>query len=109
MDAERADRSPLGRPNVECLLAMGGYLKRRNLLQGILVRHETVDPSSPGIPDLFLFRVEADGQVAGARFVEVKKPEEALLKSQIDELLCLRGLGLKAGVVRLSETPQAKS
>ena len=104
LDAERADRPPLGRPDIECLLAMGGYLKRRNVLQDIVLRHRIVDPSSPGIPDLFLYRVEADGTVAGARFVEVKRPKEPLRKSQVDELRFLRQLLLKAGVVRLNET-----
>lgn len=104
MDGDRPDGPPLGRPNVECLLAMGAYLKRRNKLQPILLRHQSVDPASPGIPDLFLFRLEEDGVVAGARFVEVKKPDEPLLTSQISELRFLRSLDLKAGVVRLIET-----
>ena len=103
IDAERGGAPPLRRPNIECLLAMGAYLKRRNALREILMRHLNVDPSSPGIPNLFLYRLEPDGRVTGARFVEVKRPKEPLLKSQIDELRFLRGLGLKAGVVRLVE------
>jgi len=103
LDETRTDTSRLGRPNVECLLAMGAYLKRRGILQAILMRHQTADPSSPGIPDLFLYRLEADGKVAGARFIEVKRPKEPLLKSQLQELRFLRALGLKAGVVRLRE------
>lgn len=83
---------------------MGAYLKRRGKLQSILMRHTNIDPGSPGIPDLFLYRLEADGGVTGAKFVEVKRMKEALLPSQASELRFQKTLDLKAGVVRLVES-----
>jgi len=78
------------------------YLARRRALEPLLRRHQfAVDSTSPGIPDLFLCRVESDGRVTGARFVEVKSWDERISPSQIRELRFFRSMGVKAGVVRL--------
>jgi hypothetical protein len=75
------------------------YLAGRGLLDD--VRSRVRDPKSPGLPDLFLYRLDRDGKVFGGIFAEVKRPEERLLPSQREELAFLRELGFKAGVVRL--------
>ena len=93
-------------PSVESLRVLVEYLIRKGVCDPVVLRHWLqVDPESPGIPDLFLYSVDAGGRVASARFVEVKRPDERLLMSQVAELTFLRGLGLRAGVVRLVEAP----
>ena len=73
-------------------------------LHQLVARHD--DPArkdSPGVPDLFLFAWALDGRRVLGRFVEVKKPEERLLSSQVAELAFLNELGLKARELRLIE------
>lgn len=89
-------------PNIDALRAMVSHLQKRRALKPILLRHLLdVDPSAPGIPDLFLYSLAPDGTVVSARFVEVKRPVERVSKAQVDELRFLRSLGLRAGLVRL--------
>lgn len=65
--------------------------------------------TSPGLPDLFLCRVNPGQGVHGGRFVEVKRSvphrnwKEPASREQLEELAFLRRLGLKAQVVYLLE------
>jgi hypothetical protein len=105
LDAEPLDPG-LRYPTIDALRHMVAHLERRRALEALLTRHERdVDRTSPGIPDLFLYSLEADGRLASARFVEVKRPGERLLPAQVSELKFLKGLGLRAGVVRLQLSP----
>jgi hypothetical protein len=74
-------------------------------LAALVARHSgsDVDQSRPGVPDLFLFKRRSTGVPYGVRFVEVKRPGEAVAPGQIAEIRFLRELGFKAGVVRLIE------
>ncbi len=74
-------------------------------LQAILDRHLAPERGNlSGIPDLFLFATPQGSDQPGiARFVEVKKPEEAVSREQIDEIAFLNSLGLHARVLRLIE------
>lgn len=71
----------------------------------MLARH--ADPKRSGhsgVPDLFLYALEAEtDRCAYVRFVEVKRPRELLSQDQLDELEFLRALGLPARVLRLRE------
>ncbi len=60
------------------------------------------------MPDLFLFAWQHEPRRVLGRFVEVKKPEEPLKPSQVEELAYLNGLGLKARVLRLTERGLAR-
>jgi len=86
---------------------MLGYLEKKKVLREIVARRRAVD--TPGLPDLFLYRVDREGRVLGGRFVEVKRQgptgvRERLSSAQKEELVFLRSLGLKARVVYLLET-----
>jgi len=73
-------------------------------LRALVARH--ADPArwaSPGVPDLFLFAWQLDRRRVLGRFVEVKKPTEPLLRSQVEELAFLQQIGLKARELRLLE------
>jgi hypothetical protein len=67
------------------------------------------DDISPGIPDLFLYRVDAATGVHGGRFVEVKRRvrltgyREPVSAAQRREHALLRSLNLKVNVVYLVE------
>jgi len=101
------DGNPIGAPTRGMLVLALQHLSKRGVLEPLLRRHEfSVERRSPGIPDLFLCRVEADGRITGARFVEVKRWNEQVLDSQIAELRFLRAHGLKAGIVRLLRPPK---
>jgi hypothetical protein len=72
-------------------------------LQQLIARHEDAARwESPGVPDLFLY-ARKSGSPLTSRFVEVKKPREPLLRSQVEELEFLIELGMPARVLRLSE------
>jgi hypothetical protein len=79
----------------------------RRVLDTILRQERS--STSPGVPDLFLYIVRVDGTPFGGRFVEVKRKNrrtgyrEAVSPAQASEILFLRSLGLKAGVVHLLE------
>ena len=92
--------------SVVALLRMLSEERLRKLIE----RHCPPDAADPlGVPDLLLFRVtrsfqaETRGRLYAPRFVEVKRPRERLLPRQLEEIRFLRGLGLRAGVVRLVE------
>ncbi len=74
-------------------------------LQAILDKHLSVEhKGKSGIPDLFLFAIShSTGLPAIARFVEVKKPEEAVYPVQMAEIAFLNQMGLHARVLRLVE------
>lgn len=77
-------------------------------LQAILDRHLAPERGNvSGIPDLFLFATPVGSDKPGiARFVEVKKPEEAVSSAQLAEIDFLNDLGLHARVLRLTEPKQ---
>ena len=74
-------------------------------LQAILDKHMSVEhKGKSGIPDLFLFATShSTGLPTIARFVEVKKPEEAVSPVQMAEIAFLNQMGLHARVLRLVE------
>jgi hypothetical protein len=88
--------------------AMTRYLVEKKALRAIVDRDRP--EASPGLPDLFLYRVDREGRVHGGRFVEVKrwdpvrKKRERVSEAQRAELDFLKGLGLKARIVYLVET-----
>ena len=81
------------------------FLREKDLLQCVVDRERPV--ASPGIPDLFLYRMDETGRVYGGRFVEVKRHNrrtgyrEPVSATQAAELEFLQSLGLAAGVVYL--------
>lgn len=83
------------------------FLAERKLLQCVVERERSA--SSPGLPDLFLYRMDIEGRVFGGRFVEVKRhnqrtgDRERISPTQAAELEFLRTLGLEARVVYLLE------
>lgn len=90
------------------------WLRRRRQLSVVLQRER--DSGSPGVPDLFLYRRQGEHQPYGCCFVEVKRQygdsaghsvRERLLPSQREELAFLKGLGLPARTVYVSEEPQS--
>lgn len=74
-------------------------------LQAILDKHlSDGHKGKSGIPDLFLYATgHGTGKPTIARFVEVKKPEEAVSSVQMAEIAFLNQLGLHARVLRLVE------
>jgi hypothetical protein len=99
---KRLDRT-LRAPTAPNLLLLVKYVDtHQGALLALLDQHRN-RLLSPGVPDLFLFRRISDGRVSAGRFVEVKKPEEAISDTQFREIAFLRRLTLKAGVVRLVE------
>ena len=79
-------------------------------LQAVLNRHLAPERGNlSGIPDLFLFATPTGSKKPGiARFVEVKKPEEAVSNAQLAEIDFLNSLGLHARVLRLMEPTRPK-
>ena len=83
------------------------FLREKDLLQCVVDRERPV--ASPGIPDLFLYRMDANGRIHGGRFVEVKRHNqqtgyrEPVSASQAAELEFLQSLGLEARVIYLLE------
>lgn len=79
-------------------------------LQAILDKHLSfAHEGKSGIPDLFLYATsQATGLPVIARFVEVKKPEEAVSKVQLEEINFLNRQGLHARVLRLIERDAVK-
>jgi hypothetical protein len=74
-------------------------------LRKLASRHagSQVDPKSPGVPDLIAFKKSPKGAPYAFRFVEVKRPKERLGAHQEAEIAFMRGLGMRAGVLRLVE------
>lgn len=74
-------------------------------LQAILDKHLSAEhKGKSGIPDLFLFATNhSTGLPTIARFVEVKKPEEAVSTVQMAEIAFFNQIGLHARVLRLVE------
>lgn len=71
-------------------------------LQKLVDRHS--DPKLFGVPDLFLFAREHKTQKPYmGRFVEVKKPEEAISPGQCEEIAFMNDLELHARLIRLIE------
>jgi hypothetical protein len=74
-------------------------------LRMIVERHNDPDRLEKfGTPDLFLYATcDETKQPKIARFVEVKKPEEAVSGDQHEEIVFLQNLGLHARILRLVE------
>lgn len=73
------------------------------LLRTLVKRHRELGPRrGSGVPDLFLYRLDA-GRVCAPHVVEVKKPGEPLSGEQKDELALLERHGLSAREFRLIE------
>lgn len=74
-------------------------------LQALINRHLSPEHAGlSGVPDLFVYAVnERTGKPTIARFVEVKKPEEAISRTQLAEIAILNRMGLHARVLRLDE------
>jgi len=85
---------------------MLAFLQRKGVLRDVMGRER--QSATPGLPDLFLYRVDRNG-VHDGRFVEVKKwdkranKKEPVSKAQKDEIAFLKKLGLSAGVVYVYE------
>jgi hypothetical protein len=83
------------------------FLRRKKVLSDVVDRAR--DPSAPGIPDLFLYRLDRAGRVHGGCFVEVKRwnrttrVREQVSGQQKAELAFLQSVGLAAGVTYLIE------
>jgi hypothetical protein len=83
---------------IEALWEICGPVK----LQKLVDRH--ADPKVFGVPDLFLFaRHKNSAKKLMGRFVEVKKPEEALSDGQREEIAFMNGIDLHARCIRLME------
>jgi hypothetical protein len=74
-------------------------------MQVLLDKHNSKEhKGKSGVPDLFLYATNTrTGKPSIARFVEVKKPREAISQEQKDEIELLNSLGLHARVIRLVE------
>ena len=71
-------------------------------LQKLVDRHS--NPGVFGVPDLLLFARDPKTQkVYMGRFVEVKKPDEAISTGQREEIAFMNSLGLHARLIRLIE------
>ena len=95
----------LPRPELICDLLVALSAQR---VMALVAHHSdgiAVDAREPGVPDLFLFKRRPDGDPWCVRLVEVKRPDERIRSHQEAEIHYLRGLGLRAGVVRLIERP----
>jgi len=102
----RHSRATAHRPTVPQPAAVWALIRvcGPRILAHLVERHTA--PAGPvyGVPDLFLYTVdERTGAPGTARFVEVKKPEEALAPEQRAEHDVMRSLGLHARVLRLME------
>jgi len=87
--------------------ALLSFLEHKGVLRDVVDRPRSLD--NPGLPDLFLYRVDQKGRVHGGRFVEVKRwdrrrrARERVSVAQKEELAFLTQLGLSAQVVYLRE------
>jgi hypothetical protein len=83
------------------------YLIEKKLLDAVISLERS--PENPGLPDLFLYRVDRAQRVHDGRFVEVKKrnrrtgTREPASPGQIAEIKFLKSLGLRADVIYLLE------
>jgi len=94
---------PLSVPSPQGVHAIIGVLGV-DRLRRLVERH--ADPGrleEPGVPDLFLYAVNANGKVETPRFVEVKRPTERVRDGQREEIAFLQSLGVEAQVLRLIE------
>jgi hypothetical protein len=95
----RNNAERLRAPQVGELAAMLTFLKKRRVLDVVIDRPR--DARNPGIPDLFLYCVDRNGNVHDGRFVEVKrnmrkKARGRVSDAQKEELAFLKELGLAA-------------
>lgn len=94
-------RAPVAAKFAEML----SFLQQKGVLRDVMNRERSAE--SPGIPDLFLYRVDRAGRLHGGRFVEVKRwdrkrnRKEPVSKAQKAEIAFLTKLGLAAAVVYL--------
>jgi hypothetical protein len=106
-ERSRTKEPTLGFPTPTKFAQMLSFLQHKGVLRDVV--HRDREPTNPGLPDLFLYRVDRQGGVHGGRFVEVKrwnrreKFKERVSESQKRELAFLAGLDLPAQVVYLLE------
>ena len=106
-DRSRTQRLTLRAPHASKFALLLGFLKRKGALDAILSRDR--DPANPGIPDLFLYKVDRQGRVYDGGFVEVKRWNrqrrfrERVSPQQRAEIDFLNGIRLDARVVYLLE------
>lgn len=99
--------SELRTPESTKFAALIRFLLEKDVLRQVVGRRRSSE--KPGLPDLFLYRVDREGRVHGGRFVEVKRrnrrrrTRERVSQEQQAELDFLKGLGLAAQVVYLLE------
>lgn len=104
-DEARASGQHLGTISPRVLLTLLRFLARGDRIARILEAHR--QRPRDGVTDLLLYR-QRNGRAIDFHFVEVKKATERVYADQVEEIEMLRGLGLKAGIVRL-EAPKSKA
>jgi hypothetical protein len=104
-DRARREHPTWRAPNVTHLAAVITCLARTKHLNAVVNRERTA--TNPGIPDLFLWKRDKDGQPFGGQFIEVKRRsrtyKEPVSKEQREEIAFLKTIGAKARVVYLLE------
>ena len=106
LDAARQTHPTWRSPTAVKFVHVIVFLRQKSVLASVLARTRTLQ--NPGVPDLFLWRQDRNGSVAG-QFIEVKRyvqrtrVREAVSREQKEELQFLKSLGLKARVVYLLE------
>jgi hypothetical protein len=106
-EMSRAARVTLRAPQASKFVALLSFLEQKGVLRDVVERARSLD--NPGLPDLFLYRVDRKGRVHGGRLVEVKRWDrrrrvrERVSVAQREELAFLTQLGLSAQVVYLRE------
>jgi hypothetical protein len=102
VESSRPSLGVLKLPSAETLHVMFAVCGAARL-SSILARHLSPEHAGKsGVPDLFLYAIQATTRrPAIARFVEVKKPEEKVSRTQLDEIEFLNSLGLHSRVLRL--------
>ena len=108
----RAAGGKLRTPVASKFAQMIRYLLNKRVLDDVISRERSL--ANPGIPDLFLYRLDAEQRVYGGFFVEVKRNPQAGTRETVSagqraEIEFLRSLGLRAQVVYLVErAPRAR-
>ena len=70
-EKSRVMGNTLRAPEPTKFAAMNAFLQQRGVLRAVVERER--DLKNPGLPDLFLYRLDRDKRVHGGRFVEVKR------------------------------------
>jgi hypothetical protein len=68
LEQARRDHPKCGAAHPSKLVHLLRFLQQRRVLRAVAERAR--NPEKPGLPDLFLYRLNAEGEVFGGRFVE---------------------------------------